>query len=577
MPASGGGGGGGAAGPNGNGEDASGDTGGTGDAGSGGAGGDTDEDGSDGTEWTTAGSGGGGGAISVSLAPKAFAYSHEPVGTTQTIDFPAGAVAGDLCTIWLFASQPVPAISGWDSLYSYTWPSSNVAEAIVQRELTSADIAAGSLTITFGSSCVVKSVAAVWDGNDVALDVLGTASNATTGTQPVTLTAPGVTTTAKAELMAWFTAVGALGVTFSGPSDWTVEPESQTDNGLGMFVRLAYKGQDTAGATGDVSITADDTGQPISKSGAVLLALRQKVPAITLSATFPANLHVGDTGSFVVTATLEDGATGSLTITGSSLPDGMTVGDTEENTDGTFSATVSYTLTTEQTVTASFGATGGSVAATALVHEFDVQAAAGAATVVQIKGSSKATSASTRVVTFNTTPTAGNVLCILYNSNSSADNLSSVPAGWTRTLCTGAVFSFGMLTKTSDGTESSVTLNFNTNVPVPVCCAEVEGTIGTTSSGASGTNSAPPWAVGPTDAPPTPNSVPIIGFFVRNRGASPLIPPTGWTGVDATGSSTQTIGLMYGPPTDSAVNVTVDSGSTSVQPNAWINLWVSPP
>lgn len=98
-------------------------------------------------------------------------------------------------------------------------------------------------------------------------------------------------------------------------------------------------------------------------------------PAITLSATFPSSPHVGDTVSFDVTATLVGGATGALTVTVDQLPAGLALGTTSQVDATHYKATVSGTLTNVQDITSTFGATGGSVAATSLVHDFNVTAA----------------------------------------------------------------------------------------------------------------------------------------------------------------------------------------------------------
>jgi hypothetical protein len=112
----------------------------------------------------------------------------------------------------------------------------------------------------------------------------------------------------------------------------------------------------------------------------MLMAIRARAnhlsaPAITLYAAFPPTPHVGDVDSFGVTATLANGATGTLTITVDVLPAGLTLGATTMVDATHYKATVSGTLTTVQNVTSTFGATGGSVGATPLVHAFNVTAA----------------------------------------------------------------------------------------------------------------------------------------------------------------------------------------------------------
>ncbi len=105
---------------------------------------------------------------------------------------------------------------------------------------------------------------------------------------------------------------------------------------------------------------------------------------ITLSATFPASPKVGDAVNFDVTATLADGATGTLTITADTLPAGLSLGATSQVDATHYKATVSGTLTTAATGATNFGATGGSVAAQTLEWDWTVSAAASGPELVRI-------------------------------------------------------------------------------------------------------------------------------------------------------------------------------------------------
>ncbi|HET9819667.1 MAG TPA: hypothetical protein VFP92_10940 [Rhodanobacteraceae bacterium] len=112
---------------------------------------------------------------------------------------------------------------------------------------------------------------------------------------------------------------------------------------------------------------------------------------ITLSATFPTSPKVGDAVNFDVTATLANGATGTLTITQDTLPAGLSLGATSQVDANHYKATVSGTLTTAATGTTNFGATGGSVAAQELAWNWTVSAAPSGPTrvaLVQAHGSS---------------------------------------------------------------------------------------------------------------------------------------------------------------------------------------------
>jgi hypothetical protein len=256
------------------------------------------------------------------------------------------------------------------------------------------------------------------------------------------------------------------------------------------------------------------------------------VPAITLTATFPTSLHVGDSGTFDITARLLDGATGSLTITGSSLPDGMSVGSTTDNGDDTFTATVSYDLTTEQDVTTTFSATGGSVAATPLVHEFDVQAeASGGPVLVQYTTYSSGSTNKANLV-LPAAPTAGNLLLLEVRAKFNAS--AATITGWTLLSNTGPTSQPSHLYwRISDGTEQSGNYASGSGSN-GVGGALMEWSGVTTAADHYGSTLTAPVSGGTatTDTPPDPNAIPVI-FFNQRGGQDTTTRVTGvesgWT------------------------------------------------
>lgn len=286
--------------------------------------------------------------------------------------------------------------------------------------LTATDIANGYVTFGFVNSGQVAIRGAVWRGvSETPIDVAaGVASSSAATSNPFTFAAPGITpVTDGCTIVAGAGVLSTTTTALTDPSGYTVADVGNDINALQQF---AYQKQTTAGPTGDVSMTfGPDSTTNVQGWFAWLVALRPANPAITLDATFPTNLHVGSTGSFDITATELDGATGSLTVAGSSLPDGMSVGATTDNGDGTFTATVTYDLTTAQDVTSSFSATGGSVAATALTHEFNVQAAASDLQVVEVKtvNPSAVISSSSGITTVLTDVQIGDSILVLIQTS----------------------------------------------------------------------------------------------------------------------------------------------------------------
>jgi hypothetical protein len=150
-------------------------------------------------------------------------------------------------------------------------------------------------------------------------------------------------------------------------------------------------------------------------------------PAITLSATFPSSPHVGDTVNFDVIATLVGGATGTLTIGVDQLPAGLTLGATSQMDATHYKATVSGTLTTVQDITGTFDATGGSVAATSLTHEFNVQASATGLSVLAVQSFALTTTTLSKPVMFSNVKAGDQIVVIAFGQGSASAPFTVAP------------------------------------------------------------------------------------------------------------------------------------------------------
>jgi hypothetical protein len=314
---------------------------------------------------------------------------------------------------------------------------------------------------------------------------------------------------------------------------------------------------------------------------ALLMAIRARLnhlsaPAITLSAPFPATPHVGDIISFDVTATLVDGATGTLTITVDTLPAGLSLGSTSMVDSTHYKATVSGTLTTVQDVTSTFGATGGSVGSTPLVHAFNVQATASIAKFIQGNQANSASIAGGLAVTLTAAPTSGNQLFAIFQAGATA--AIQTPTGWTPLgTCAGSnrLVLFG---KVSDGSEQTTTFKVASGSPaMGAAVSEWSGAkAGTfTSSAAPQTGTSIPF--GATDAPVSPNAIPLM-FVVGTIAIGKIYTwSSGWTGTQGC-STTQYSNAFYAyeaTPPGAAVSGTLGLQVSGSAVN-WCNVWVEP-
>jgi hypothetical protein len=293
---------------------------------------------------------------------------------------PAGTVAGDVVLItnscFYASGNSFTAPAG--TLEVIGFADSNQLYVGLYT-LTEADMQTGYITVIPQSSTFTS--CAVYHNVDASpLDTRRFATGANTLPSPVTATVGSIDTSLPKEMRVaiLFPSPSGSDASVSDPPGWSVGNAYAYSTG-GASHALYYSSQADAGATGDVSEVITVTGSP-AQSGymALLMALRPKVaqPAITLSATFPSNPHVGDTVNFDVIATLVDGATGTPTIMVDQLPAGLTLGTTSQADATHYKATVSGTYTTAQAGTSTYSVTGGSVAAAPLVHGYNVQAAA---------------------------------------------------------------------------------------------------------------------------------------------------------------------------------------------------------
>jgi len=96
--------------------------------------------------WAAGGGGGGGGSTPTVRASNSQSSSNN----TYTVTWPTGTIAGDLVVIICGHGWNAVRPTGWSELNNDT--GSNWNGAVFAKEMTAADITAGSVTITFGGS-----------------------------------------------------------------------------------------------------------------------------------------------------------------------------------------------------------------------------------------------------------------------------------------------------------------------------------------------------------------------------------------------------------------------------------------
>jgi adhesin/invasin len=167
---------------------------------------------------------------------------------------------------------------------------------------------------------------------------------------------------------------------------------------------------------------------------AVILAFRPSTPpppGIAITDTLPTLLTVGDAVSASITATLIGGATGPVTITATPLPDGVSLGSVTDNGDGTYTAPVTGTVTTAQTVDVAINATNGTQNATEVDVSITVNEAPSGdiPTYIGFAAVAPTTQVSSNTVALPAGTAADDYALLL--TTIYKEQLASTPAGWT--------------------------------------------------------------------------------------------------------------------------------------------------
>lgn len=285
----------------------------------------------------------------------------------KTLTLPGAAAAGDSLLVLLNGdtkNATMTGPSGSIAVYGGGFGSDGQSYGALVYRLAAADITAGSITINVQNAAQNWTLTAqIFRGvSQSPIDVAAFTGNATAVASPIALTAASITATLARDMLVYQgvpdrngSATGTFG---AYPAGWT-----RIANNLHAWSdqTSGYMLQTAAGATGSVSVnyTSTDNAAP----GAGLIALKKASPAIVLDLSgLPASGTTGDAYSGVVKATLIDGATAAPTITVDALPAGLTLGSTTYSA-GVYSATVTGTPTTVQTLTSHFSASNGAQAA----------------------------------------------------------------------------------------------------------------------------------------------------------------------------------------------------------------------
>lgn len=390
-----------------------------------------------------------------------------------SLALPAGAQAGDVLVAQLLhtaANNKPPTTSGPSGSIKiiaekqFKWlDSTSIATLSVYLvPLAAADIANGSVAFGIAPSDSIDATGAVFRGCSQTLldsaNAWGVVASTAFATSSASFSAPGFSTVTDGVMLVTGAAISGAAPpsqSLNTPAGFTLGMTASVD--YSYLMQVAYAQQPTHGAAAAAAYTySQGSGNPFGWC-AWQLALKRAEPAITLSAPFPATPHVGDTVNFDVTATLVDGATGTPTITVDQLPDGLTLGATTMVDATHYTATVSGTLTTVQDITCTFGATGGSVAATPKTHEFNVTEAGASVELVDCGHS--ANSGTTVNMSVPISVAAGDTILAVLSARQGATNTG--PAGFTLVDDYIAVASTSLpeilvYVKTADGTETSV-------------------------------------------------------------------------------------------------------------------------
>lgn len=285
------------------------------------------------------------------------------------------------------------------------------------------------------------------------------------------------------------------------------------------------------------------------------------------------------TGS--ITATNINGATGAITFTADVLPAGLTLGTAVDNGDGSYTAPITGTPTTEATTVTTFTVTNGTQTVNP-THSFVVSAFVAVPTFVRASHNESATIPATLSVTLTGTPTAGNLLVAAYGGYQS--HPPTAPTGFE--LVTSRSQSSTMMwlfTKIADGTETTVDFAASATTGAFGCAACVveysNAQPGNTSAVAPSFSSGVSTYTNSTSGDPIgPNSVPLNFFFLKlydSLGITANDPWTGaWNAINATDSS---LGYFTRSAPGSAVSITYTRGTTAAANIAiFISIWIDP-
>lgn len=514
--------------------------------------------------------------------------------TSAKVDLPAGSQLGDWVLITLNTvsstvaglSLTSPTAAQVLAPQNYTSTSGYQYLAAYLYQLTSGDITTGSLTVTTSEvSGQTVGLEVLRASGTLMLDVAGALGKGNIAASSTgNMTAPGVSAAAGAVVfyIAGLVTGGGGNLSFGSPPvgfnlDFNAYYQSSSPQAL------CHRPPTAAGATGDATMTATEQRITASDWGAVLLSLKQAVPAIVITYDF-SDGTVGTAYTGSITATNVGGATGAITLTNDALPGGVSLGTRIDNGDGSYTWDVTGTPTTDTDttpVTTDFGFDNGNGQTASYSQVWSIAAAASSGTAPsKVQASSTAIGTSLHVV-FNTsgsnpwaTPTAENLLYAVIGRG--AGQTSSKPDSSWALLDSNSSPSPGdgedVYWKVSDGTESTISFPVSNNASSGKII-EVTGQNATnpidyhTITGANATATTVSF---PAATPSVPNTL-AIGSVAWNTTAGAPSASSGWDLV-AGGTGSYSNSIYMATQTQGGA-ISLVSGSISVvSPGA---KWVS--